>query len=219
MRNVVSKLFIVLIALLPLAAAADSIVFENPYIDGKRTADYSWCSGCKRSYRVWDSFDLVADTSIERIDARLLLSGTTAIEYSIWTIDRTSLLFSQVFSIEELKINAFLGYLQNDVTALLAGPHLAAGSYSLSIWDLGHHDSTLGWYNIVGLIDGSAYQSMDAGGQFMHGGATGRDMAFRLYGTQHDLGTSVDVPEPGTLALFGLGLVGLAFGRRRKTIA
>ncbi|WP_299084295.1 PEP-CTERM sorting domain-containing protein [uncultured Paraglaciecola sp.] len=49
---------------------------------------------------------------------------------------------------------------------------------------------------------------------FQSGGAT--DDGFELFGTADFGGESIDVPEPTSLAILGLGLVGLAFGSRRK---
>ena len=44
-----------------------------------------------------------------------------------------------------------------------------------------------------------------------------RDGKMRFFATARRVGDAVSVPEPGTLALLGIGLLGMGMARRRKT--
>jgi hypothetical protein len=146
---------------------------------------------------------------INQIDARLLFSDTTSIEYSIWSADLSTQLFSQWFNVADLTRIA-LGAEQFETSAFLTGLNLNAGTYYLSIYDGGDPTSTLGWYNTV-TVDGSGLQTIGAD-PFSDaiGGGNGKDFAFKIYDS-----TAVSVPEPSIIALLSLGLLGIVFARRK----
>jgi hypothetical protein len=56
---------------------------------------------------------------------------------------------------------------------------------------------------------GSSFEPLPGGGETPDG--------FELFGSADFAGTSISVPEPSSLALLGLGMLGLGFGARRKT--
>lgn len=216
MKNGIKTIAALILLLGSAVATADPIVFENEYEGAVSVETAAWCSGCGSMWRVWDSFTLSEDVDITQIDARLYLGGTSDIEYSIWTADRSAMIFTSVLTMADLLINPFSGSMESDVSALITGLSLSAGEYALSIWDFANPDSYFGWFSTSWASDGNAFQSMYHDGSGRLGGGTDKSMAFRLYGSSAVAarGSLVEVPEPGTFTLLVLGLAAFAFSRR-----
>ena len=76
-----------------------------------------------------------------------------------------------------------------------------------------------------GTADGFAFSNLSAGSYsiFVNGAVTGREGGLLGGGLVGYAGTfvttaSASVPEPGTVGLFGIGLLGLFFARRRQQV-
>ena len=202
-------------ALLP-AAHADPVVYNQSWDHGT----WAWSSqndpgGAGDFAKVYDNFTLAASTAITGIDwvgAYLSqVQGTpTGFLLQIWADQAGapgSLLYSDTISGNAhqsagLVVGAWVyqAYSEDLATAFQA----AAGvTYWLSVQEIGPVPTQWAWGGGSGG-DGSEVQDF-AGTRYVRG----NDAAFDLRG-----GTAT-VPEPGSLALAGLALLGLGAGRRR----
>jgi hypothetical protein len=131
----------------------------------------------------------------------------SSVDYSVWTEDRTVQLFSQSIAFADLTVTP-LGSPAFDFSASITGLNLLAGSYALSIYGLGGSPAaSLAWYQTAVTVDGRSFQNDDGEGDEL-------DMAFRVVGES----SPSEVPEPATLGLLGVGLLGSALARRRKSV-
>ena len=95
-------------------------------------------------------------------------------------------------------------------TTILSGGPLPSSATHTNMGNIGAGDYNFTIFDSFGdgMSAGGTY-SVDVGGVIVASG--GGD-----FGSSESTNFSVAVPEPATLALFGLGLVSLGFARRRK---
>jgi len=172
-----------------------TIIFENPFPPSSSTGYFS--AGQNRTY---DSFTLSSDSTINGFEFGAYSSSymPTSFNVSIFSDSTFSTsLFSQDYLISEATQTS-MGAAINLLVSL-PNINLGAGDYWISPYALS--GSTLALNVSIPSIDGSAFQNSLA---------VNVDVAMRIYGT------TVSVPEPSTLAIFALGLMGLASRRFMK---
>jgi hypothetical protein len=137
------------------------------------------------------------------------------------------------FNMVDRQVLSQTGMITNPAHPITTGPFQPASLFPMSVF--GHFDNTLpAGGSIIGTAphgnalaflganalqagSGKVYIYSDEVPLFGGAGDTATAHNNALFqNALVDMGAMLRVPEPGTLALFGLGLAGLAFARRRK---
>lgn len=200
------RLFLVLALIGGMAAAPQAraaVLFQSiPDLTVEPVVN-AWCSSCSGTFRVFDLFTLGEESVVQGITFAVQSSYffPTDVTVSIHGIEDgrpDAALFSQVFAAAELITQDTLFNTTLVSVAPAGGWALGAGTYFISFYNPDNL-GVPGYANPGRML----YQE---GNRFHED----QSAAFRLEGER-----GTPVPAPMSLALFGLGLIGLAAARRR----
>lgn len=173
-----------------IPASADVLVLQNP-----SNSNSSICSTCGAGgFRAFATFSLGQDSTLQTAKFDADAPDATGNTVTVWTGDRSQMLFSQSF--------AGQGAGRVSYTVTLPDWSLAAGDYLLSVYN----SDFLAWF---GDANGGDDYSYLASANYL---ASGENLTLELDGTSG----AAAVPEPAMLGLFGMGAIGLGLSRRRK---
>jgi hypothetical protein len=163
------------------------------------------CSSCgTSSWQVFDDFTLGSFQELDYLSVDFSTKNYDNVEFSIWNSNLTTKLFSfnYAWSLGTFVTNVDSTY--DNVTANidLGNASLNAGQYYLSLWGTDTYVMRSGGGSHLQF---SSSNLSDYSNQPQN--VRTSDLHFRLHSD------SVDVPEPTTLAIFALGIMGLASRR------
>ncbi len=177
-------------------------------------------------YRLADDFSLAADEALRSVQfwGSHWVSGTSPSveQFTLSVYDSQAGEMGNLLATSSLSLIEKLdtGYNHNNVQSadiwsftmdLTSEILLSAGHYFLSIWSEDNPGTSFAWQR--SSASGMSYHSYDSGLSWTTGG-TGNN-AWNI--SNEFAGSVVDVPEPGSVALICLGLIGLAAARRKAS--
>ncbi len=183
--------------------------FDSTVQDGASLSNYFWTrDGREMGWRTWDDFTINTDTSLSSASFLFKNSSNSPSEFLFDIVydsqnDLGDTVYSSIFSLADVSVTQIDSqWAQFDV--LLPSVSLATGNYWLSF---SAGDAYLAGSKVGGF--GQSMIQIDRKGLVQYEYQENY-IPFQLHSSP------VDVPEPSTLAIFALGIFGLAAPRFKK---